>query len=231
MFISLNVTKTNFFSIFNDYEEVKKFLKCPLQDLHKYSKLNKEFQGMLNHIDRHLNEIVFTQCTNENCCERWILKDVFSFMKDQGMSLFGPTYSETSDGHYQTFLKTCIATKYQYCDFGQPSKDFKKLEECTSCPTNSFKSKTEKAKHIGVFHRRQKNKVDKPKNHTCSVCKAAFSRLSSLNCHKNAENHTARAVKRNPIENSQRPTKNPQKNKTTHSPKLLETTRKGYNIN
>ena len=44
-------------------------------------------------------------------------------MKDHGMRLFAPTYSETSDGHYQTFLKTCIATKHQNSDFGQPSKD------------------------------------------------------------------------------------------------------------
>ena len=41
--------------LFNDYEEVKKFLSCPPWDLHKYSKLNKEFQEMLNHIDHHLN--------------------------------------------------------------------------------------------------------------------------------------------------------------------------------
>ena len=30
--------------LFNDYEEVQKFLSCPLRDLHMYSKLNKEFQ-------------------------------------------------------------------------------------------------------------------------------------------------------------------------------------------
>ena len=102
-------------------------------------------------------------------------------MKDHGMRLFAPTYSEKSDGHYQTFLKTYITAKYQFGDFGQPSKDFKKLGECTSCPTYSFKWKTEIARHIGVFHQRQKNKVNKPKNHTCSVCEAAFSSLSSLN--------------------------------------------------
>ena len=71
--------------------------------------------------------------------------------------------------------------------------------------------KTEKARHIGVFHQRRKNKVDKLKNHKCSVCKAAFSSLSSLNRHKKAENHTARAIKRNRTENSQRPTKKPRR--------------------
>ena len=65
-------------------------------------------------------------------------------MKDHGMTLCAPTYSKTSDGHYQTFLKSCIATKHQDGDFGQPSKDLKKLGECTSCSTYSFKSKTEK---------------------------------------------------------------------------------------
>ena len=176
MFISLNVTKTNFFS--TTMKRLKSSSACPLRDLHKYSKLNKEFQEMLNHIDRHLNEIVFTKRTNKKCCEPWISKEVFSFMKDHGMRLFAPTYSKKSDGHYQTFLKTCIATKHQCGDFGQPNKDLKKLGECTSCPTYSFKSKTEKARYMGVFHRRRKNKVDKPKNHTRSVCEAAFSSLS-----------------------------------------------------
>ena len=37
--------------------------------------------------------------------------------------VFAPTYSETSDGHYQIFLENCNATKHQYGDFGQPSKD------------------------------------------------------------------------------------------------------------
>ena len=71
--INVHIVKCNQDELlFNDYEEVKKFLSCPLRDLHKYSKLNKEFQEMLNHIDRHLNEIVFTKCTNEKCCEPWI---------------------------------------------------------------------------------------------------------------------------------------------------------------
>ena len=188
--INVHIVKCNQDELlFNDYEEVKKFLSCPLRDLHKYSKLNKEFQEMLNHIDRHLNEIVFTKCTNEKCCEPWISKEVFSFMKDHGMSLFAPTSRETSDDRYQTFLKTCIATKHQYSDFGQPSKDLNKLGECTSCPTYSFKSKTVKARYIGVFHQRRKNEADKPKNHTCSVCEAAFCSLSSLNRHKKAESH------------------------------------------
>ena len=109
--INVHIVKCNQDELlFNDYEEVKKFLSCPLRDLHKYSKLNKEFQEMLNHIDRHLNEIVFKKWSNKKCCEPWISKEVFSFMKDHGIRLFAPTYNETTDGHYETFLKTCIAT-------------------------------------------------------------------------------------------------------------------------
>ena len=188
--INVHIVKCNQDKLlFNDYEEVKTFLSCPLWDLHKYSKLNREFQEMLNHIDRHFNEIVFKKWSNKKCCEPWISKEVFSFMKDHGMSLFAPTSRETSDDRYQTFLKTCIATKHQYSDFGQPSKDLNKLGECTSCPTYSFKSKTVKARYIAVFHQRRKNEADKPKNHTCSVCEAAFCSLSSLNHHKKAESH------------------------------------------
>ena len=82
---------------------------------------------MLNYIDCQLNETLFTKYTNEKCCESWISKKVFSFMKSHGMRLFAPTYGETPDAYYQPFLKTCIATKHQYCDFGQSSKDLKNL--------------------------------------------------------------------------------------------------------
>ena len=41
------------------------------------------------------------------------------------------------------------------------------------------------------------------------MCEAAFSSLSSLNCHKEAENNIAHAIKRNRTEKSQRPTKKP----------------------
>ena len=58
----------------------------------------------------------------------------------------------------------------------------------------SFESKTGKARHIGVFHRRRKNKVDKPKIHTCGVCEAAFSTLSSLNSHKKAEKEMQKEI-------------------------------------
>ena len=43
------------------------------------------------------------------------------------------------------------------------------------------------------------------------MCEAAFSSLSSLNCHKEAENNIAHAIKRNRTEKSQRPTKKPWK--------------------
>ena len=59
---------------FKDYETIKEFLSCPLRDLHKFSQLKKEFDEMLKHVDRHLNELVFTKCSNEKCCGSWISK-------------------------------------------------------------------------------------------------------------------------------------------------------------
>ena len=117
-------------------------------------------------------------------------------MKDHGMRLFAPTISTNCDGHYETFLKSCLTTEHKYGDWGQPSKTEKDLGECTKCPMYSFSSKTEKKRHIGVFHRRQKDKADKPPNQKCNVCDAAFGSLTSLNRHKKAENHTTRDLKR-----------------------------------
>ena len=76
----------------------------------------------------------FLRNAHEKCCEQWISKEVLSFMKDHGMRLFAATYIETSDGHYQTFLKICITTKHQYGDFGQPSKDLKNLANALLVP-------------------------------------------------------------------------------------------------
>ena len=45
--------------IWNDYDEIKKFLRCPLNSLHQHTNLIIEFSNMFNHIDRHANEIVY----------------------------------------------------------------------------------------------------------------------------------------------------------------------------
>ena len=81
---------------------------------------------MLKHVDRHLNEVVSMKCSNK-CRGSWISKEVFTFTKDHGMRLFTPTISTNCDGHYETFLKSCLATEHKYGDWGQPSKTEKDL--------------------------------------------------------------------------------------------------------
>ena len=54
--------------VWNDYDKVKEFLSCPLNQLHKYPELTAEFKQMFLHLDRHLNEIVFVKCNDGSCC-------------------------------------------------------------------------------------------------------------------------------------------------------------------
>ena len=52
----------------DDYERVKAFLDSPLNSIHVYNDISKEYQSMFKNIDRYANEIVFTKCTDRECC-------------------------------------------------------------------------------------------------------------------------------------------------------------------
>ena len=54
-----------------DLENVQKFFKAPIRDLHNCSSLNEEFKEMFCHVDRYANELVFTRCTDHSCCVDW----------------------------------------------------------------------------------------------------------------------------------------------------------------
>ena len=85
-----------------------------------------------------------------------------------------------------------MKSKHNFESTGQPSSDEKDLGKCEICPNYWFLSKTEKARHKSLFHRRQKLQQPQPRNHSCDVCEASFSSLSSLNRHKKEKQHTRR---------------------------------------
>ena len=54
--------------LFGDFHRMKECLKSPLRNLHEFSDIIKEFKEMHTHIDRHLNEIIFSKCNDRSCC-------------------------------------------------------------------------------------------------------------------------------------------------------------------
>lgn len=109
--------------------------------------------------------------------------------------MFNPQQSETYPGHYYSFLEMCELdpTLLKIDDSEMPSCQGSDLGKCTICPAYSFTSKTEKKRHMKVFHRRQPQ--DKPLNHTCGVCEERFSSLYKLRKHKKTSGHFKRKRK------------------------------------
>ena len=195
--------------LFDDHDNVKKFLACPIRDIHRYEKISNEYKLMFKHVDRHFNEVVFMKCDDRRCCMEWKSESLKNFFSRFSKKLFAPE-STKIDGHFDTFLQSCIKAKNVYGSDGQPSCSKITLGNCGFCPNYQFKSKTEKERHISMFHRRQKL-PEKSKEFKCNVCEAGFSSLSSLNRHKKNQKHTARdqpaSLKRKKVPLQQRSTK------------------------
>ena len=99
------------------------------------------------------------------------------FLFEISKKLFAPE-STKIDGHFDTFLQSCIKAKNVYGSDGQPSCSKITLENCGFCPNYQFKSKTEKERHISMFHQRQKL-LEKSKEFKCvrsSFLKFIFSK-------------------------------------------------------
>ena len=177
--------------LFDDYEKVKKFLASPLRDVHNFTNLLKEYKSLFMRIDRHANQVIFTKCEDRSCCQEWRSTSLQEFLLNFKMLLFAPSITTTCD-HYDTFLQSCMKSKHNLGSTGQPSSDEGDLGKCEICTNYWFLSKTEKARHKSLFHRRQKLQQPKPRTHSCDVCEASFSNLSSLNRHKKGKQHTSR---------------------------------------
>ena len=123
---------------------MKAFLDSPVDSINVYNGISKEYQSMFKHIDRYANEIVFTKCTDHECCSEWSTKDLFAFLSKYNMKLFAPTKSEKHVGHFNSFLQACTSINNEFRSSGQPSVEEKNLVKYDHCPEYPFKSKTEK---------------------------------------------------------------------------------------
>ena len=190
--------------LYNDYEAVKQILSCSIRDIHKYDTPKNEYQTMHQHLDRHLNEIVFTKYENRTCCEEWRSKEILQHFDNSLLSVKfpAPTQSKECMGHYKTSLQECISETKRYGHEGQPTAVADNLGSCQlRCRAYHFKSKTAKARHISVFHRRQTKVAPGLTSYKCDVanCGGVFKSLSSLNRHKIKDGHTTRKNRKEPI--------------------------------
>ena len=140
---------------------MKECLKSPLRNLHEFSGIIKEFKEMPTHIDRHLNEIIFSKCNDRSCFSSFKSKKVQKFF--DGNVKFQAHSESDVKGHYKTFIQEVSNTCKKFSDEGQPTQEEKTLGKCEMCPSFGVRPQSEKDRHMRMFHRRQEN----PK-YTCS---------------------------------------------------------------
>lgn len=179
--------------LFNDYDAVKACLKSPLRDLYQHADIIKEFHECNKHIDRHLNEIIFVKCEDNSCCTDFRSEKIKEHF--QGVVRFpSPSESKEYRGRFNTFLQEQLNPEKRFGDKGQPSAE-NELGQCAYCPAFSFKSKTEKDRHLGMFHRRQRlDARASEKAFKCNYdgCGRTFGSQPSLSRHQTSSKHRKR---------------------------------------
>jgi hypothetical protein len=151
---------------------------------------------MHRHMDHHLNEVVFIKCNDDSCCNKFWCAAAKDFL-GQEIKFPSPSESIVYKGHYNTFLQEAANENKRFGDAGQPNAEEKALGSCQTCPSFSFKSKTERDRHQSLFHRRQKPTSGKEVQLLyCQVeaCGKSFKSQSSLSRHQTSEKHRARAT-------------------------------------
>lgn len=190
--------------LFDDFNEVKACLKSPLRDLHQHANIIKEFQECNKHIDRHLNEIIFVKCEDSSCCTDFRSKLIKEHFK--GVVKYpSPSENKEYKGRFNTFLQEHLNPQKRFGDKGQPSADENDLGQCEYCPSFSFKSKTEKNRHMGMFHRRQSlNTRATGKAFKCNYegCGRTFGSQPSLSRHQKSSDHRKRGQVQGPPQKS-----------------------------
>ena len=114
---------------------------------------------MFKHLDRYYNEIVFIKCRDKSCCADFPSQQLFDILKSREVKLLAATLDEACQNHYNTFIHEASVEKKLFDDDGQPSVMKKDIGSCQNCKSYGFTSKTEKQRHIAVFHRRQTYKI------------------------------------------------------------------------
>ena len=80
--------------LYDDYEKVKRIIKPPLREIHKYANIRKEYKSLFKHLDRHHNEIVFIKCRGKSCCADFSSLQLLDILKSWEFKILAPTPDE-----------------------------------------------------------------------------------------------------------------------------------------
>ena len=84
----------------DDFEDVKCYLKAPIRELHIYKDLSLEFKKLLIHVDRHANELVFVRCMDRSSCSEWRCNRLRDHLSLFDFKLPAPVLGTFFEGHY-----------------------------------------------------------------------------------------------------------------------------------
>ena len=144
---------------------------------------------MHRHTNRYRNEIFFVRCKDSAYCQEWCSKKIKLFLENFEFKLQAPVFYKQWCGHCETFLHRSQSNDNFYGHDKQPTSVKAGLGKCDFCRSFHFKSKTEKTRHLSLFHICPK-KSHVELTHKCAVYRKAYASLTSLNRHKVKENHT-----------------------------------------
>ena len=190
---------------FDDYHRIHKLITGPIRQL-RASELINELRNMLKHMERKSNELVFRKCQDLIChhCTKNPVKatEFWNYLEKRHFKLPNPLQSQHHPGHYMTFLEIEEKPHDDICtgDDGLPVSKSAELGSCSICPHYLFMSKTEKQRHMSVFHANQKEKQQATRRnptHRCAFkedpgdkeCGLLFTSRKKLLDHKKISNH------------------------------------------
>ena len=158
--------------------------------------------------------------SDRSYCSGWQFEKLRDNLSMFQFKLPAPVFGTFCNGHFDTFFQ-CIEKRgvgQNYVDEEQPTAVAKDLRKCVFCLNYSFSSKTEKERHIGMFHRRVKTSY-KELTLKCSTCSSTFSTKATLSRQKLKEGHSKCeiATASTPKKKHQRKTKQRTINEMLHS--------------
>ena len=142
--------------LYDDYDRVKSWLRCLLRRRHEFKDILDKFKEMHQHMDRHLNELVFIKC-NDRSCSKFRCEAAKDFLGKE-MRFPSPLESSLYKDHYNTFLEEAINKNVLVMQVNQ--MQMRRLLEIAKLVRLSFKAMTARDGQ-SMFNRQQNPKSDR----------------------------------------------------------------------
>ena len=107
--------------LYDDYDRVKACLKCPLRS--EYKDILDDFKEMHQHIDRHLNEVIFIKCNDRSCCSEFRCEGAKDFLGEE-MRFSSPSESVLYKGHFKEQMMVSQTQRKKPLEVDKPAHPF-----------------------------------------------------------------------------------------------------------